>query len=68
MQNYDDFKKTFWDKFLSIDSKTTVMDIFALLNTMKGDMINFEGQTLRIIKKAEIELEKTTQQQCIIKK
>jgi len=50
MQNYDDFKKTFWDKFLSIDSKTTVMDIFALLNTMKGDMINFEGQTLRIIK------------------
>ena len=60
MQNYDDFKKTFWDKFLSIDSKTTVMDIFALLNTMKSDMINFEGQTLKIIKEAEIELEKTT--------
>jgi len=60
MHNYGDFKKTFWDKFLSIDSKTTVMDIFSLLNTMKGDMINFEGQTLQILKKAEIELEKTT--------
>lgn len=60
MHNYGDFKKTFWDKFLSIDSKTTVMDIFALLNTMKGDMINFEGKTLKIIKDAKIELEKTT--------
>ena len=60
MHNYSDFKKTFWDKFLSIDSKTTVMDIFYLLNTMKGDMINFEGHTLQVLKKTEIELEKTT--------
>lgn len=60
MRTYDDFKKTFWDKFLSIDSKSTVMDIFTLLNIMRYDMVNFEKQTLDILKSAESELKKTT--------
>ena len=57
MRTYDDFKKTYWDKFFSLDSKTTVRDIMELLFIMKNDITNLENQTLEVLKRTKTELE-----------
>ncbi len=60
MTAYDDFKKTYWNKFFSFDSKTTVFDIISLLYNIKNDIVYLENQTLEELKKTKSELEKTT--------
>jgi len=60
MRTYNEFKKIYNDNFISSDSKTTVMDVMNLLVMIKDDLISMESQTLAVIKKSKVELEKTT--------
>ncbi|WP_143470507.1 hypothetical protein [Labilibaculum filiforme] len=60
MRTYNDFQKRYNDNFISSDSKTTVMDVMNLLGMISGDFISKESQTLEVIKKSKVELEKTT--------
>ncbi len=61
MDIYNEFKKIYWNKFFSLDSKTTVFDIIQLLYIMKNDITHLENQTLDILNKTNTELKKSIQ-------
>lgn len=60
MEAYDDFIKSYWNNFISMDSKTTVMDVMQLLGIMRNDILFFERQIVQTLKTTKSGLEQTT--------